>query len=486
MLRLFLADASESRRAKIRRDLAQVELPVQVVGEASDGGLALPKIRDLQPDVLIADADMPFMNGIQLCRAVSMTFPWMQILITGGSDDPVYDERVRSIGATRLHPPFDAFELNEVLRVVRRRREKMLLQALNVLQSAEEHRSPARLERERQFQDYLLTDHPDPRLNIPGRPCRLLLFHSHGEKTLRIVRACFASAEKNQIPGQTLMLQLPEGIGVILAGRSEMRLENTAYIMAHTVQAAVNRLLNRDNLAVRIGEQVCDGESLRQSYRKLRELPGDVHELRPIYGVGDAMRRDPEHPVALNILTERLCAASKEELPAILDECRNAELMTPKEIAEGCAMLAAEVKAPGEWTPQEDYTSQLAQLQRAVELRDACRPEFRHFSLSRARSTVAKNICNAMLMLYDVAEQAGVSPGRLCVLFQQELGWSFTHYLGYMRVYRAMRLLRRTRTRISTIARSVGYHDHAYFENVFHIINATSAAEYRKRGRIHP
>lgn len=484
MLRVFLADASESRRAKIRKHLDQIEVPVRVVGEASDGSLALPKIRDLQPDVLVADADMPFMNGMELCHAVSHTFPWIQILLTGGSDDPMYEENVRAIGAARLYSPFDAFEFNEVFAAAQHRRTLMLPKALSILQSVEEERTPERMEMARRFQEYLTLGRWHEKLNLQEMPCRLLLCYTQGEQTLSIVRACFASAERNHIPGQMLVLELPEGIGVILVHQSQMRLENTAYIIAHTVQTAVKQLGNRDNVAIRIGEEAHDCEALLRSYRALRELPSEIHEYRPIYAMGDVMRRRPNLPTTLNMLTERLCTADGEELPELLKECREAEKMTAEEIAAGCAMLANEVKAGGEWLPQGTYDAQLEQLRCAVELRDACKPEFRRNPLNRARGYIAANFCNHTLMLYDVAEQSDMSPGRLCVLFQQELGWSFTYYLAYMRIYRAMRLLRRTHTRISTIAKSVGYHDHVYFENVFDIVTAMSPAEYRKRGNV--
>ena len=45
------------------------------VDEASNGEMALERIRQSEPDVMITDIDMPIMNGEQLCKEIERQMP---------------------------------------------------------------------------------------------------------------------------------------------------------------------------------------------------------------------------------------------------------------------------------------------------------------------------------------------------------------------------------------------------------------------------
>ena len=45
------------------------------VDEASNGEMALDRIRQCEPDVMITDIDMPRMNGEQLCKEITREMP---------------------------------------------------------------------------------------------------------------------------------------------------------------------------------------------------------------------------------------------------------------------------------------------------------------------------------------------------------------------------------------------------------------------------
>ena len=56
-----------------------MQMSLQRVGHevitASDGAKGLEKFRQLQPDIMIADIDMPNMNGRDMCLAIYDEFP---------------------------------------------------------------------------------------------------------------------------------------------------------------------------------------------------------------------------------------------------------------------------------------------------------------------------------------------------------------------------------------------------------------------------
>ena len=82
--------------------------------------------RTSSPTYSSPDIRMPFMDGMQLCEAVSHTMPWVQIVILSGYDDFAYAQQAISLGVKEyLLKPVSAQELLEVLqRIAGRIREQ--------------------------------------------------------------------------------------------------------------------------------------------------------------------------------------------------------------------------------------------------------------------------------------------------------------------------------------------------------------------------
>jgi two-component system, NarL family, response regulator LiaR len=65
---------------------------IEVVGEASNGSMAIQQNRDLQPDVILMDLMMPVMDGIEAVRQITAEQPNVKILVltTFVTDDKVF------------------------------------------------------------------------------------------------------------------------------------------------------------------------------------------------------------------------------------------------------------------------------------------------------------------------------------------------------------------------------------------------------------
>ncbi|HSB72460.1 MAG TPA: response regulator [Candidatus Methylomirabilis sp.] len=67
----------------VRRALAQLlhaEADLAVVGEAGTGSAAVAQARQLSPDVVLMDVNLPEMNGIEATRAIHAAFPAMRVI----------------------------------------------------------------------------------------------------------------------------------------------------------------------------------------------------------------------------------------------------------------------------------------------------------------------------------------------------------------------------------------------------------------------
>ncbi|MCQ2524771.1 MAG: response regulator, partial [Lachnospiraceae bacterium] len=70
-------------------------------GEAADGELALPLISKTQPDIVITDIKMPFMDGLELSRLIKQKYPNIEIIILSGYDEFDYAKQGISIGVAQ-------------------------------------------------------------------------------------------------------------------------------------------------------------------------------------------------------------------------------------------------------------------------------------------------------------------------------------------------------------------------------------------------
>ena len=134
MYKVFLVDDEIVIRENIRNSFpweGNGGSEFSLAGEAPDGEIALQMMQDVKPDILITDIRMPFMDGMQLCEAVSHTMPWVQIVILSGYDDFAYAQQAISLGVKEyLLKPVSAQELLEVLeRIAGRIREERRAQA---------------------------------------------------------------------------------------------------------------------------------------------------------------------------------------------------------------------------------------------------------------------------------------------------------------------------------------------------------------------
>jgi DNA-binding NarL/FixJ family response regulator len=97
-IKLLLVDDHPVVRKGMRGCLEGVG-HVEVVDEAVDGEEALEKVRELSPDVVLMDIDMPNMNGLEATRLVRKEFPKVRVLILSVHSNKEYVLQIIRSGA---------------------------------------------------------------------------------------------------------------------------------------------------------------------------------------------------------------------------------------------------------------------------------------------------------------------------------------------------------------------------------------------------
>jgi CheY-like chemotaxis protein len=110
MSRILLADDSPHAQRMGERILRDEGHEVITV---SDGLIALMRLKDSQPDVIIADISMPEVSGYQLCEYAKKNstpnWPAAAVFLTAGPVEPVDDAEVARVQADGvLKKPFES------------------------------------------------------------------------------------------------------------------------------------------------------------------------------------------------------------------------------------------------------------------------------------------------------------------------------------------------------------------------------------------
>jgi DNA-binding NarL/FixJ family response regulator len=78
--RILIVDDSSSFRRGMRA-LLEIQPDIQVVGEAPDGSKALEWIEELQPSLVLLDAQMPGMTGVEVAQQIKNRWPKTKVIL---------------------------------------------------------------------------------------------------------------------------------------------------------------------------------------------------------------------------------------------------------------------------------------------------------------------------------------------------------------------------------------------------------------------
>jgi PAS domain S-box-containing protein len=86
----------------VRQGLAQLltrDPGLEIAGEASNGEIALRMTRELLPDVIVMDVNMPVMNGVEATRLIHAEFPHIVVIALSMYEEAHRVEEMRKAGA---------------------------------------------------------------------------------------------------------------------------------------------------------------------------------------------------------------------------------------------------------------------------------------------------------------------------------------------------------------------------------------------------
>ena len=130
---VLLVDDEEEVIQVIMKKLSWEDLGFSVVGYACNGVKALEMVEEHQPDVVMTDIKMPYMNGMQLSQHIKAEYPTTKILIFTGFDEFEYArEAVHLEVEEYILKPVNSAELTDVFRQLKIKLDQEINEKRNV------------------------------------------------------------------------------------------------------------------------------------------------------------------------------------------------------------------------------------------------------------------------------------------------------------------------------------------------------------------
>ena len=535
MLKIFLVEDESIVREGLRDNIPWQQYGYKFVGEASDGEMALPMIQKTQPDVLLTDIKMPFMDGLSLSRIVHQEFPDMKIIIISGYDDFEYARQAISVGVEQyLLKPITRANLQKVLTELKAKIESEQEQKNYQEKFQNETREYEQFSRTNFFMKVFEGRMPvqeiyeeaaklSLRLNAP---CYNLMMFSLLEKR-EGANAGFESEEFARKREELLhyFVRYPEYIvfrwnintyGVLMQG-SAVQMPDMADRCLENVKRICQPVEDIFDWYAAVGEPVERLSMLAECYSNVnhyfayRFLVPNEHiftkEVTDSYmpreeggkiGDIDCSKVDQE------LIKDFLLKGSRDEIADFVDsyllsiqEALKSRLfqnylvfhihfVTMSYVEEiGCdkkellELLGEEQIQEVNLTLEElsPYIQNI--LEKAMELRDRESDNQSKKVLKKAIEYIEENYAQESLSLNTVSGVVNVSPGYFSAIFSQAMETTFIEYVTQKRMEKAKKLLRQTEKHSGEIALEVGYKDPHYFSFVFKKTQGCTPREYR-------
>ena len=523
---VLLVDDEEEVIQVIMKKINWEGLGFSVIGYANNGMKALEMMEEFQPDVVMTDIKMPYMDGMELSNRIKTEYPATKILIFTGFDEFEYaKEAVHLEVEEYILKPVNSIELTNVLTQLKIKLDQEISEKRNVeiLQKCYMESLPllqanfySTLVEGRIHEDEIPKYLTDYQISFPGPCFCCLVIHTSSSQVPKDMNPLLLSTSVHN--------QARERLGEKWQAKCFSYLGNTILIAQLKNEYEVSELTDECDrfcryahriigavVTVGIGQVCRNIMDLPQSYSGAREAVS----YRVIYGASRAINMkeiDPQEmsttdfasDAELSELFKMIRLKSADDVVRAVNQYLDHISFPAKSLQQHHIDIMELVSALYRFSANndiapEDFSGDMRTLYGSLlDLGpDALRKWLVDLSLSfreklisaRSRSTksivsrameyIRSNYSDEELSLDNICEVLGVSNSYFSTIFKKETGNSFIGCLTDYRMDRAARLLIETNEKSYIIAKSVGYTDPNYFSYVFKRRFGVSPSKYR-------
>lgn len=528
--KLLIVDDEEDAIDVMLKRVLWDEIGFTVAGTANNGVKGIECAEAIEPDVIMTDIKMPYMDGIEMAKRLKKEFPSVKLLLLTGFDELEYAKEAIHLEVEEyLTKPLNVSELTDIFKRLKEKLDR-------------ENDEKKNTEKLRKYFDESL---PLLQANFYVELIEGRLASERLTGYLSEYQIDFDSAYYCAVVLHTSKTVVPSDIDPFLLAFSVRReaennftekwkakffeyLGNTVMLASLPNAKALSDLTDECDsfckemkrslgavVTAGIGVICSDPADLKQSYEGAR----DAVSYRVIYGTGRAINirevapkgknakenSDSASGQALALMGKKILLGSEDDINSAIQEWYDISLSkcsTVREYQMAVMELAGYIykfatdnsldaeKASG----QADLYNYLPQMEK-MQLKEWLTGTAHHFKeqldLARSESTrsfvdkaldyIKEDYSEKNLSVEGMAEKLSVSGSYFQSVFKKETGKTFNNYLTDYRMKEAVRLLTETDDKNYVIAEKTGYSDANYFSYVFKKQFGVSPSVYRSQ-----
>lgn len=542
LYRIILVDDEEEVRKSIIRKIDWTAVGFTVVGDAENGEDALEKIENLEPDVVLTDIRMPYMDGLTLAERIRQKYPSMKIVIFSGYDDFEYAKQAIKLNVTEyILKPVNVEELTAILKRIKTNLDEEIEQKRNVNLLRENYKRSLPILREQFLKDLisrpmdgetvqtLLREYDIPLAG--AKKWIAIAVELELEQELTQEEAPLPlHEEKNLIPISVMQI-LSENLKpsyrfslLSFSGSADAKIAGIAAIDENNSQTELINILGdickeirktlKVPVTIGIGHSAQKLENISRSFQSALDALGYrsvvgtgstiyINDVEP--GIGGKLQFGSEEESAL-IQAIKFGPEEKirETVRGIVDRMNEARVHARQQQAyilsvANCMIqliqqydlnmeeiFAEDPLGPDPFTViqsmlnRENFSRWLYQT--ALKINNALSRERDYAAgqvIEKAKQYIMDNYQDPGLSVEQICRYLHMSPAYFSTMFKKATGQTYIAYLTEVRLNKAVELLNMTDEKTYVIASQVGYQEQNYFSYVFKKRFGVSPTKFR-------
>ncbi|MBP3912233.1 MAG: response regulator [Niameybacter sp.] len=535
LYKILIVDDEEEVRSSIMRKMQWEQLGYQLVGDAENGEDALEKVRGLEPDLVLTDIKMPYMDGLTLTKYIKEERNSTEIVIFSGFDDFEYAQKAIKLGVIEyILKPVNVVELTEILKKLKLKMDERIAEKRNI--------QALRLDYQRMLpvlKEHFLGDLVQGRLNhiaILEGFNRFNLCVKDGPSWI----VATTHIELPMIEQDEQRLNLHDEVDLIPLSVEQIVCEKlmgdfqfetfgtatgTCILCAIHTKQEMERFMNKLNqvcldckkilelnVTIGLGKAYTKQELIKDSYDEAKSAIG----YRATIGSGMVIYISDVEVMHVGVLRfdeqseGKLIHAIKfgereeiiEVIESLMHKMKAAKVHTSQHQVYVMAIIHSMMEMAQKYEldtnqiwGKEDYFKVMGRLltiqsmqnfiiNSALSIHENLHKE-RYDTMKQliveAKKYITEHFTNPDLSVEMVCEHLHISQAYFSTLFKKETGQTYISYLTELRLNKAIELLNKTEDKTYIIANKVGYTEPNYFSYVFKKNFGIAPSRYQRR-----
>lgn len=530
---IILVDDEEEVRKSIIKKIEWQAAGFHVVGDAENGEDAMEKIEMLEPDVVLTDIRMPYMDGLQLAEKVRQRYPSMKVVIFSGYDDFEYAQRAIKLNVSEyILKPVNVEELTSILKRIKENLDLEIEEKRNLSRLREKYRKSLPIIREQFFNELV---HKNPKKDLAEQKLREYDIPILGARKWML--AAIDVEEGDVVESLSLHSEeelIPISVMQIVREKLEGYCRFALFQSASEADMVVITALDEDNsitgltdvlgdicketkrilkvpVTIGIGHSCEDISGIPKAYQSAvdalgyKAIAGNgstiyINDMEPV-GSGklefdsltegeliSAIKFGPEEKIESSVknIMEKMKTAKvhfrQQQVymigifNSIIQMMQQYDLALEDIMGEELESMVLfdklkKIEEFGQWLLRiAGKLNHLINQERDMTTRQV---------IQEAKQYILDNYQNPDLSVEMICRHLHMSPAYFSTVFKKETGQAYIAYLTDVRLNKAVELLNKTDDKTYIIASKVGYQEQNYFSYVFKKKFGVSPTRYR-------